>query len=91
MKLEYDKEIDAAYIYLEYPIKDGESKKTVELKQNVVLDFDKKGKLLGVEILNASKMLNKSVLSGAIKKSMFSTVEGMKWKKEEDRINSREL
>lgn len=62
MKFEYDKEVDAAYIYIEYPIKEGEVKKTIELNENIILDFDSKGKLLGVEILDASKILNKKVL-----------------------------
>ena len=53
MKLEYDKEVDAAYIYLQYPIKEGEAKKTIELNENIILDFDDKGKLIGVEILEA--------------------------------------
>ena len=62
MKFEYDKEVDAGYIYLEYPIKDSGVKKTIELNDNIILDFDEKGKLLGVEILNASKILNKNAL-----------------------------
>ena len=62
MNLEYDKSVDAAYIYLEYPIKDNEVKKTIELNENIILDFDEKDKLVGVEILNASKILNKKVL-----------------------------
>ena len=62
MKLEYDKEVDPAYIYIEYPIKEGEAKKTIELNENIILDFDNTGKLLGVEILDASKVLNKKVL-----------------------------
>lgn len=62
MEIEYDKEADAAYIYVEYPIKKGEAKKTIELNENIILDFNEKGKLLGVEILNASKILNKKVL-----------------------------
>ena len=62
MKFEYDREADAAYIYLVYPIKNGQSKSTVELKENIILDFDRKGKLLGVEILNASKLLDKKAL-----------------------------
>ncbi|MEK6952064.1 MAG: DUF2283 domain-containing protein [Nanoarchaeota archaeon] len=65
MKFEYDKEVDAGYIYLDYPIKDGEAKKTIELNENIILDFDEKGKLLGVEILNASKVLNKKTLLNA--------------------------
>ena len=62
MKLEYDKEVDPAYIYIEYPIKEGKAKKTIELNENIILDFDNTGKLLGVEILDASKILNKKVL-----------------------------
>lgn len=62
MKFEYDKEVDAAYIYLEYPIKDGEAKRTIELNENIILDFDEKGRLLGVEILDASKVLKKEAL-----------------------------
>ncbi len=56
MKLEYDKEVDAAYLYIERPIKENSVKKTIELNDNIILDFDKKGKLLGMEILNASKV-----------------------------------
>lgn len=62
MKFEYDKEADAAYIYLEYPIKDGEAKKNIEINENIILDFDNNGKLLGIEILDASKVLNQKVL-----------------------------
>ena len=65
MKFEYDKEVDAAYIYLKCPIKEGESKKTIQLNDNIILDFDKEDKLLGVEILDASKMLKKEVLMEA--------------------------
>ncbi|MBI2130534.1 DUF2283 domain-containing protein [Candidatus Woesearchaeota archaeon] len=65
MKLEYDKDVDAAYIYLQHPIKEGGSKKTIELNQNIILDFDQKGKLLGVEILNASSVLNRKTLVDA--------------------------
>lgn len=62
MKFEYDKDVDAAYIYVEHPIKDGEVKKTIELNDNISIDFDKNNKLLGIEILDASKILKKEVL-----------------------------
>lgn len=62
MKLEYDREVDAAYVYLVYPIKKGQAKIQRCLNENIILDFDGKGKLLGVEILNASKVLNKKAL-----------------------------
>ncbi|MFH1311067.1 MAG: DUF2283 domain-containing protein [Nanoarchaeota archaeon] len=63
MKIEYDKDVDAAYIYIEDSIKDGEIKKTIELNDNIILDFDGDSKLIGVEVLSASKILSKKVLS----------------------------
>jgi uncharacterized protein YuzE len=62
MKLEYDKDVDAAYIYLVDDLNDGQVTKTIELNENIILDFDNKGKLLGMEILNASKVLNEKML-----------------------------
>lgn len=62
MKFEYDKEADAAYIYFEHPIKEAQAKNTVELNENIIVDFDENGKLLGVEILNASTVLNRKAL-----------------------------
>ena len=62
---EYDKEVDAAYIYLQYPIKEGEAKKTISLNENIILDFDKNEKLIGVEVLKASRVLNKKTLGEA--------------------------
>jgi len=66
MKFEYDKEADAAYIYIKFPIKDGEARKTIELNENIILDFDENDKLLGIEILDASKTLKKEVLNEAV-------------------------
>lgn len=62
MKIEYDKEVDAAYIYVKHPVRKGEAQKTIELNDNIIIDFNIKGKLLGIEILNASKILNKKEL-----------------------------
>jgi uncharacterized protein YuzE len=62
---EYDKDVDAAYIYIKHPIKEGEAKKTIALNDNIILDFDKNDKLIGVELLNASQVLNKRVLAEA--------------------------
>ena len=62
MKIEYDKEGDTAYIYLKYPIEDGEAKKTIELDENIIIDLDKNNKLIGIEILNAKKLLSKEII-----------------------------
>ena len=65
MKFEYDKEVDAAYIYLEDSIENSQANKTIELNDNIILDFDKNGKLLGIEILSASKILHQKSLLDA--------------------------
>jgi uncharacterized protein YuzE len=57
MKTEYDKEVDAAYIYTADKIEKGDVKKTIRLDDNISLDFDKNNRLLGIEILRASKTL----------------------------------
>jgi uncharacterized protein YuzE len=62
MKIRYDKEVDAAYIYLK-KIRKGEVAKAISLNENIIVDLDKKGRFLGVEILNASKSLAKPILS----------------------------
>lgn len=63
MKLEYDRDVDAAYIYIEDMDGENNVKKTIELNENIILDFDENDKLIGVEILSASKVLSKKVLS----------------------------
>ena len=66
MKFTYDKEVDAAYIYLVYPLVDGTCKKTTPLNEDIILDFDAQDKLVGVEILNASKHLKKQSMEEAV-------------------------
>jgi uncharacterized protein YuzE len=51
MKIEYDKKADAVYIYLQ----EKEAAKTIELSETVKVDLDKEGKLIGVEVLNATQ------------------------------------
>lgn len=65
MKITYDKGANAVYIYIKYPIKDGEAIKQKHADKNIIIDFDKRGKLLGVEVLNASKVMNKKVIAEA--------------------------
>jgi len=57
MRLSYDKEADAAYIYLKPRILPKEVKKTISLNDDINLDFDKDNKMLGIEVLHASKVL----------------------------------
>jgi len=62
MEVEFDKEADAAYIYFKSGLGKGEVKRTVSLDGNINLDFDSDDKLVGIEILNASKVVPKKGL-----------------------------
>ena len=55
MKIDYDKTADAMYIRM----RKGSVKKTVHLARLINADLDRNGKVLGVEILNASLKLSK--------------------------------
>jgi len=57
MKTTFDKEIDVAYIYLKEKIEEGEAVKTIAINEDIILDFNSDNKLIGIEVLNASKNL----------------------------------
>lgn len=53
MKVKYDREADVLYIQLsDAPIIDSDEK-----RKGIVLDYDDEGRIVGIEILNASKNL----------------------------------
>lgn len=54
MKMKYDKKVDAVYIELAK----GTYSKTRKVSDVVLVDEDKKGKILGIEILDATKNIN---------------------------------
>ena len=54
MKVNYDKEADA--IYLE--IQDGQADGVVEIKEGINIDLSKDGRILGIELLDASKKIS---------------------------------
>ena len=51
MKIEYDKQIDGLYIR----IQEKDVARTQEVSDGVNLDFDEEGRLIGLEVLSASK------------------------------------
>jgi len=67
MKITYDKSADAVYIYLisDEELKPSWVKKTQPCDTSINLDFDDKGRLGGIEVLNASLKLSQEVLSMA--------------------------
>ncbi len=64
MKITYDSEADAAYIYFK-EISRGEVTQTISLNESINIDLDKDGKTLGIEILDASKNLPKNTIKSA--------------------------
>lgn len=68
MKGTYDPAVDAAYLYRSDEIRDGEVAKTVPLDPHAVdaeinLDFDRDRRLIGIEVLGASRHLRSEVLA----------------------------
>jgi uncharacterized protein YuzE len=60
MRVHYDKEVDAIYIKLGNQKPDG----VIEITEGVNLDTTSENKIVGIEILNASKKMNiKTILS----------------------------
>ena len=59
VQVEYDKKADALYIWLrkaKYDISE-------ELAENVILDLDKNGRIIGIEVLGASKNLGNELVN----------------------------
>lgn len=54
MNIEYDKLVDAAYIRLNK----GKVKKTIKLKDRLLVDIDKNDKVIGIEILDFSAQVS---------------------------------
>ncbi|MBA7703214.1 hypothetical protein ES703_111996 [subsurface metagenome] len=59
MKLKIDKDSDALYFRLD----ESSIVESEEVRPGVILDFDKKGQVVGIEILNISSRATKEELS----------------------------
>ncbi|WP_374201173.1 DUF2283 domain-containing protein [Agromyces sp. S2-1-8] len=69
MKFQYDPEVDAAYLQLVEHIADGDVDHSVEGRlheSDVALDYRADGTLIGIEILEASKVFTREVLNGSL-------------------------
>ena len=60
MRITYDGEADAAYIYLTDKLKEPE---TLQIDQDINLDVDVANRLIGIEVLDASKRLDLEYLA----------------------------
>ena len=59
MRISYDEKTDALYVRL----KETPYYQSDELKEGILLDYDKKGNLVGIEILDASGYLSQEELA----------------------------
>ncbi|MEI6243299.1 MAG: DUF2283 domain-containing protein [Chlamydiota bacterium] len=58
VQVEYDRKADAMYIW----IRKAKYDVSEELAENVILDLDKNGRIIGIEVLGASKNLGKDLV-----------------------------
>lgn len=58
MKIEYDKDADALYITL----RKGQYNISEEISDEVIIDLDKKCRIIGIEILGVSKRIESELL-----------------------------
>jgi len=56
MKIEYSKEADAIYVYFKEEV----VANSKEIEDGVVIDFDKDGQLIGIEVLDVSQRFSLS-------------------------------
>ena len=56
MKIEYSKDADAIYVYFKEDI----VASSKEIEDGVVIDFDAKGQLIGIEVLDVSQRFSLS-------------------------------
>ena len=66
MKITYDKVADALYIYF----KKGKVSKSKEINNNMIADFDKKGGVVGLEVLFVSSWLKTKNIEKDFKKGI---------------------
>lgn len=60
MNINYDKVADAIYMTL----RKGKVSKTVEMEDRLIVDVDKKGNILGIELLDAGNQFQKNMRDG---------------------------
>ncbi len=71
MKFSYDKKIDALYIrFNQKPIIESN-----QVSDNIITDYDKSGRIIALEILDASRKMAKDIQSNFLKKTMPINLE----------------
>lgn len=82
MKIEYDRYAKALYIRLQ----EKERSRTVEINENLNLDMDEKGNLIGIEILNPEDYPVEKILKPVVEEYTEKDAEIVEIKKEHSNI-----
>jgi uncharacterized protein YuzE len=67
MKIEYDREVDALYVRLQEKF----VAKTTEIDEGINIDFDEGGRLIGLEILDATARYSLSDIFNISTENLF--------------------
>ncbi|KKR32107.1 MAG: hypothetical protein UT65_C0008G0007 [Parcubacteria group bacterium GW2011_GWF2_39_8b] len=71
MKFSYNKKIDALYIrFNDKPIIESD-----QVSDSIIIDYDKNGRIIALEILDASKKMAKDIYSNFLKKNLPINLE----------------
>jgi uncharacterized protein YuzE len=82
MKIEYDRYAKALYIRLQ----EKERGRTIEINENLNIDLDDTGNLIGVEILNADDYPVEKILKPIVEEYTERDAEGIEIKREHAKI-----
>jgi uncharacterized protein YuzE len=66
MRFHYDKKIDALYLRFN----ESRYRESDEVADGIILDYDRSGRLVGLEVLDASKKLSKDMQNAFRKKNL---------------------
>lgn len=82
MKIEYDSYAKALYIRLQ----EKDAKRTVEINENLNLDMDEKGNLIGIEILNPEDYPLEKILKPIVEEYTEKDAENIEIEKQHTNI-----
>ena len=69
MKITHDKDADAVYIEFSDAVFNSNKK----IDSDTIIDLDKEGKIIGIELLNVSKRIPKTAFSDVIFKNLVAS------------------
>ena len=87
MRISYDPEVDAMYIAL---VEGDHECRTVRLTDQIALDFGDRETLVGIEILDAKKVLGRGKLPKVIVDNLTLSAAGRMREREEPKTSSRQ-